>query len=302
MKSVIFNNQLLDEGEGHLNGLRQIVVSPDGQWLATGDMLGQLRVYRDMDEFDSVEIRPRKYKANADRFLTSMEFSSKGDVLLACTGIDVLALETTSATVLWRKMRKSTFGFLKCDPLTLACVKDNCVVIAYSDGMMVKLNSNGDDLLFKSDNDGPKSMVYSHATDSLIGTDGYHLWRWNPNNLERIEEVGDLGRYYSVSCSKDEPYFSVRIPNKIQIKEVFGGKVVREFDCNPGLPETAMDPTGRYVSWIESGAGVIGTVASGELNRLFEIDLLACSVHWNYRDYGFVFGLKNGEMRNFPVD
>lgn len=302
MKSVVFNNQLLDEHEGHLDGLRAIVSTGDGQWLAVGDLRGQVRIYRDMDEFEGIDIRPRRFKANADRFLTKFEFLSSGTKLMACTGIDVLALDTQTAEVLWRKVRKSSFGFLKVTPHDLATLPGDRTVFSFSDGEMVVLDAEGNEVMKKFENDAPKSMVYSPSTDSIIGTDGYHLTRWDAESLTKIEDLDVVARYYAVSTARNESLFSVRIPNEVHVRRVVGGEIVRRFECRPGLPNMAMDPLGRYVAWIESGAGVIGTVETGEVNRLFEIELSACTVSWNFRDYGFIFGLQSGEMRNVPVD
>lgn len=293
---IVFNKDLIDREEGHLRAVRCVASSRNGRWSAVGDLDGTVVVSEGDAELYSQDVRPLNYKANADRFLHTMAFSRTGDILICCSGVDVVALNSITGTVAWEFHPNRQFGFLRTVPLGLAVTDDDHILVSCTNGQFVRLDRKGRIVAEAIVNESPQSMVSVARTGFVVGTDGFHLVAWDEESLVGRWSYPTQGRFFAVSAAGSVPRVAVRVPGAIKVLEMVGFTELAELEVGPGLPVTAMNPEGTLVGYLENGVPSIVEVETGLAHHYRDFVPKATTVAWHYGEARFCFGFADGSV------
>lgn len=291
----VFGSSILEGFDTELVSIRAMDSTANGRWRAIGQLVGRVSVELDGHELYETDIRPDMYKGNADRFLHDLRFSTTGDLLHVCTGVDVVTLNSTTGTVAWEFSPKRVWGFGRVIPLGIAVTEDDTVVISCSNGQFVLLDRKGRVVMSRYENDAPQSIAYVPGQHRFVGTDGYRLRTWDTENLERRENLGE-GRFYAVAGAADAPVVAVRCPGRFRIYDLALGGWTHSISCAPGGPKAALSPGADRIAFIEGGRPVVHDLVSG--NRATEVSFEneAVTVAWMSETDQFAFGFRDGSV------
>lgn len=298
---TVFSTKILSGYEDSLNGVRRIASTRNGRWLATGRLSGMVEVSFDGNVLYETDMRPLSYKANADRFLSQLSFSESGDLLVVASGVDVVAVNSTTGTQAWEFVPARSFGFLKSVPQGLAMTAGDELVVGCSSGEMVKLDRKGRIVVKGSDNDSPQSLVPVAGLPYVFGTDGYSLVAWDTESLKRARKLGTGRRYYALSSASAMPIVAVRTDGAVGIYDVKEDTWVTEIPVGPGLPVTALSPDGGLLAFLQEGRPVLAEVWGGR-TRSVDLGVPAVTTSWVYREEKFGFGTADGRVAYLTFD
>ncbi len=292
-----FSTKILSGYDDVLTAVRCIASTKNGRWVATGRLSGLVEVSLDGDVLFESDVRPLSFKANADRFLNQLAFSTNGDMLFVGSGVDVVCVNSTTGTLAWDFHPYRQFGFLKSVPQGLAVTAEDEVIVACSSGQMVKLDRKGRVVSQGSDNDSPQSMVSVAGVPVVVGTDGYSICAWDTDSMKVCRRIMTNGRYYALSAAASEPLVAVRMGGRIGIYDYRKGEWTAEVACSAGLPVTALSPDGEFLAFIEGGVPVVAEVF-GNRRRTAELGSPAVTTSWVFREEKFGFGTADGRVEH----
>lgn len=277
--------------------VQSLRVSDSGQWIAAGNTMRQLCLFRSGELIHRIDLRGMSEKMRTIERIRSIAFDPDDNLVYAASGDTVHAIDLVSGRTLWQARTNRLFAFLGIIATAVATARDGRVAIAFDNGHFGIRDPKGIRLRAWRDNAGPRWMGFSPDGTRIIGSDGFTVRQWNALTGETLHVDRQYKRIYSLAVSPVDEAYLVRTMGEtcLHMDGDHEPKVV--IPAGIGLPMMAFSHFHRrFALGHEHDIGVYSF--EGQLERTIDVpDTRVLCVEFEPDGEGILFGCSNGQVR-----
>lgn len=209
------------------------------------------------------------YKARAMNRVRDIAVSEDGTVAFVAAGLHLRCLDLEQGRELWRHSPRFMYGFLQTSPRAVGVTKNKYVFVCNDSGTMELWRPEGKLVRQWGSNDAPNSISRLANGSSFVGTDGYGLTVWEPEDGRRTMKLRSSLRIYALKAFPRSDMVATRLDGAIGIFDLFAGSLKSAFHIVPGLPFIDVSPSGETLLYGQ-GRGVALSDLDGKALAFFE--------------------------------
>lgn len=293
----------------HSHPVQTVRVSPDGEWVLTGDTERQIALWSGGERRYVQELRTKNPKAATSDRLRSVAFSPDSEAYYIASGTSVQAFRTSDGTRLWRYSLPRVLGFLVTVPLSVDVDGQGRVAIASDNGTFGYRDALGRKLRHWRENAAPRWIRWMQSGESLVGSDSFSIRLWDSTTGETIRGYRTSERVYNLEASPQGDVFAVRTLHAVMLYSVDNDRPVSEIRTREGLPLMAFSPNGESLAVGDSHGIRVFSVAplinDGIAEMSFEAaltgDVTNLSVAFAADSRSILVGCSDGAVRQYAL-
>ena len=240
---------------GHLGGIRLLKFTSDRRRFFCADLDMRVSLREGGQVLASYELDSGNVKAKALDRVHDFAVSLDGRRIFVAAGLHLRCLEVDSGIEFWRYRPSNVLCFLQASPRAVDVTKTGKVWVSSDNAVMDLFDEYGSHLASWRANDAPNMVSRMHNGDWWVGSDGYGLSVWEPEERRRILRLRSSVRVYAIKAFPTDDRVAVRSDVGVTVVDLFSGDTVRTFNTMPGLPYIDISEDGRTLL-VGEGRGV----------------------------------------------
>jgi WD40 repeat protein len=290
----------------HSAPISRIAVDFSETRLVTADGERQVAFWRKSGEawIKTVELnfRHTNDKYRALDHVRSLEFSPNGARIYIASGESTFCYDFDSGQLLGEHDSKPLFAFLINTVQDIAVRRDGVVAMTGSDGTVDILDENLHPIRRFKDREGPV-MIGFNAGGELVGSDYYHLIKWDPATGRRVALSDQSNRtrlifeekVFDLAIHPTEPLIAVRTLADVNIIDMRTLEITHSVATGRGLPRIAWSLDGTKVASLEHDGVVLYSLRLENVHRL-NLEGDAHPVGLRAANGSWLLGLSDGNL------
>ncbi len=256
---------------GHLGGIRLLKFTSDCRRFFCADLGLTVSLREEGRVLASAQLPSDGIKTKAMDRIHDFALSDEGSTAFVAAGLHLRCIDLLHGVERWRYRPDNVFGFLQSSPRAVAMTKNKYVWCCNDNGSMDLFRPEGAHVARWRASDTPNMVSQMHNGDWFVGSDGFGISVWEPEERRRILRYKSAVRVYSIKAFPREDKVAVRSDVGVSIIDLFNGDHLRTFRVLPGLPFIDVSPDGRTLL-VGEGRGVAvydldgGQIGSYSLN------------------------------------
>ena len=230
---------------GHLGGIRLLKFTSDRRRFLSGDLGMRVRLVEDGRTLMQLDLRSDGYKARAMDRVRDIAVSEDGAYAFVAAGLHLRCLDLEAGREVWRHSPRFLFGFLQTSPRAVGITKNKNVFVCNDSGAMELWRPEGKLVGRWGSNDTPNMISRLADGSSFVGSDGYGLTVWEPEDGLRTMKLRSSLRVYALKAFPKSALVATRLDGAIGTFDLFAGSLKRAFHIAPGLPFIDVSPSGE---------------------------------------------------------
>ncbi len=254
---------------GHLGGIRLLKFTSDGRRFLSADLGMRFKQVENGRTTLQLELSSDGYKARAMDRIHDIAVADDGAVAFVAAGLHLRCLDLESGHELWRHSPRFLFGFIQTSPRAVGITKNKYVFVSNDSGTMELWRPEGKLVSQWRTSDAPNIISRLANGSSFVGTDGYGLTVWEPEDSCRTMKLCSSTRIYGLKAFPKSDKVVTRMPGAIGIFDLFAGSLQRTFHIGSGLPFVDVSPSGETLLYGQ-GRGVAVADVYGKAKAFVE--------------------------------
>ena len=186
--------------------------------------------------------------------------SEDGRTAFIAAGLHLRCLDLATGQEAWRYRPHNVYAFIQSSPRAVAVLKSKNVFVCSDNGSMDLFRPGGAHVARWRSNDAPNMLSRMQNGDWFVGSDGYGVSVWDPEDRRRILRLRSSVRVYAIRAFPNEDKAVVLNDFGVSVLDLFNGQTLRTFSVMPGLPYVDVSPEGhRLLVGQGRGVGVYDT-------------------------------------------
>lgn len=291
---------LLHELRGHRSGVRTMVSSPDGSWLASADLGRRIILWKGSQPVMDFDPLPFWERFPSSRRIHAMAFSRDASRLFVAMTDQICAYEVSSGRRIWRFRPHRFLAFLANAPSCLAVnPSTGMLASSFEDGHIVFWPNEGEGQEMWFDNDAPRQLAFTRDGSKMVGTDGFSICIWDMSTHAKLAKKTPSDRIYALAVSPVAGVGAIRTLYAVSIWNLESGHETGRIGIGSGLPLLAFSEKENLLAYSERGRM---TVADFECNPRGAIALDGAeALSLCFKADGLLVGCSDGTIRQFEV-
>jgi len=245
------------ELRGQLFGVRIIAFSPDGEQIATGDVAGELLLWRNGQVVFRWDVADHARRWRQGDRIHAASFSPDGLCLYVASGECLWCLDTSDGSALWEHRSRGLLACMRDSCMTVRALSNDSLVATYDDGRIEIRRRQGDiaDWWWH-----PACPLYAEVVDEgrfLVGADDRTAGVWDMGLHLQIGRCVPGGRIMGLAASRVRSLVAVRTLEELVVWDRTDWREAFRVPVGDGLPCLDICPTRDWIAAADlDGVGV----------------------------------------------
>ena len=254
---------------GHLGGIRLLKFTSDRRRFLCADLGLRVKLVADGRTALQFDLGSDSYKARAMDRVRDIAVSEDGGLAFVAAGLHLRCLDLQQGSELWRHSPRFMYGFLQTSPRAVGVTKNKNVFVCNDSGTMQLWRPEGKLVSQWASNDTPNMVSRLADGTSFVGSDGYGLTVWEPEDGLRTMKLRSSLRVYALKAFPKSDMVATRLDGAIGTFDLFAGSLKTAFHIGPGLPYIDVSPLGETLLYGQ-GRGVALSDLDGKAVAFYE--------------------------------
>lgn len=251
------------------DGVKFYAECAQGRVRAAGSRSGTVAIWSEDGPPAYMNLQPLKRKKRSEAELQGIWLSETGDILYAATSVDLLAVKTSTRVLAWAYQQKRQWGFLASIPQGGFLGKNDVLTLLYSSGEEIQIDRHSRVLRQSDSGYSPRLVAKSAQSDRVFGSDGHVVWSWDAKAGFESRALMIRKPCYSMTQSGNGRRLAMRSMNEVSIFDTETFEVLGQFTVDPGLPQLALDFSGRQLAHM-TGPRIVFRSVDGEVTGAYD--------------------------------
>jgi|GEM_PF-1227663 len=227
----------------HDDPVNHIAFAEHGQIMATADTAMRVRIWRGRELIREFDMRNISDKVRPTERIRGIKFVSDGDRLIVAAGEHVASFKVNSITDKpdWFYIAPRLLAFLIISPTSIAISATDTLAASFDNGTIVTWDSNLVRRSIIRHNASPRYLQFL-PDGSLIGTDGFSVSRWHPDERRPLWHRPSRKRLYGMAVGSNGKHVALRGLHSTTVHDIESGEAIIEHRQGRGLPLVAFCP------------------------------------------------------------
>jgi WD40 repeat protein len=286
----------------HLDPVQTLRMSPDGQWLISGDTERHLRLWLKGELVHEISLRSDVPKFMTSERIRQVAVSPDSQKAYVACGDAIHAVDLETGKVEWRARTHRYLGFLVLMALGVDVAEDGRVAISFENGQFGTRDPLGRRLRVWKDNAGPRWLSFTSDGSGIVGSDGFVVARWDSDSGEMVARLRMDEHVYGFAAAKRQGVFAVRTLHHIVVmSDSCFSEPIFSVPAAEGLPLLAFSPTDATLAVADRHLIRVFS-PSGQPESTFEVaEAVVLSLAFTSDGGGVMVGLSDGRILQFDL-
>lgn len=277
-----------------------LAVSPSGAIRIYGDVERNVFVYQNDALAYSLKLGTRNLKLSTLERIRNISFSSDESQFYVVCGDRIEAFRVSDGKRNWISRTSRMFGFLGVLATAAAPSHDGRVAYSFDNGQFGIRDSNGTKCRSWRDNSAPRWMAFDPTGETLIGSDGFTVIRWDSTTGEVVRKISFDERVYALTGSSVFPVFAVRGLHQVTL--YIDDEPIATVRTGEGLPTLKFAHSSEMLAYSDLHSIHVVNFEGKEIHTICADDARILTIEFGSGDETILASFSDGSVRTFALE